>query len=74
MTERDSGAGQTRVVYTCWPSGVVGTTLCGWLLLVGGGAILAESFFPSSSQAVWGIALLALGVWVLSRSRREEER
>lgn len=72
MTQtRESDHQEPRVIYTCWPTGRAGNVLCGLLLVVIGGALLADMVVPGWSQAIWGVALLALGVWVLATSRTQ---
>lgn len=73
MDDRESKGREARVIYTCWPYGPGGRTLCGLLLIVIGAALLADLVLPGWSEAVWGVALLALGVWVLSTRDSEGE-
>lgn len=70
MSDRNTASGpETRVVYTCWPVGPEGHKLCGLLMIVIGGAMLAEVIVPYSSEAIWGLALVLVGLWVITRSR-----
>ncbi len=76
MSEQQYGpAGNqpTKVVYTCWPYGRHGTTICGIALIAFGALSMLDRYVMVPSEIVWGVGLIALGVVTIAFGRRHTD-